>query len=120
VLLAAIMGLIVGIVVVSQTIYASTMDHIREFGTLKAMGASNRYLYSVIVKQAGISAVIGYALGMCFTYIIVYATRNGGAAILVPWEMSAAMLVLTLSMCVCASLVSVNKVTSIDPAMVFK
>jgi len=120
VLLAAVMGLIVGIVVVSQTIYASTVDHIREYGTLKAIGASNRYLYSVIVKQAGISAIIGYAIGMAISYAIVYVTRNGGAAILVPWQMVATMLVLTLTMCVCASLVSIRKVTTIDPAMVFK
>ena len=43
VLIAAVLGLIVGFVVVAQTIYATTMDHIREYGTLKAMGAPNSY-----------------------------------------------------------------------------
>jgi putative ABC transport system permease protein len=120
VLTAALMGLIVGIVVVSQTIYASTVDHIREFGTLKAIGASNRYLYAVIIKQAAISAVIGYALGMSISYCIVYATRDANAAILVPWQMAVCMFLLTLGMCIMASLVSISKVTSIDPAVVFK
>ena len=64
VLLAALLGLVVGFVVVAQTIYATTMDHLREFGTLKAMGAPNSYVYKVIIKQAAISAVIGYFLGM--------------------------------------------------------
>ena len=64
VLLAAVLGLVVGFVVVAQTIYATTMDHIREYGTLKAMGAPNGYVYKVIMKQAAISAVIGYGLGM--------------------------------------------------------
>jgi putative ABC transport system permease protein len=84
------------------------------------MGASNGYLYSVIVKQAAMSAVLGYAVGMCLTFVILYMVRNGEAAILVPWQMVAAMFVLTLAMCVCASLVSIKKLTSIDPAMVFK
>jgi len=51
VLLAAVLGLVVGVVVVAQTIYATTMDHIREYGTLKAMGATNGYLYRVICSR---------------------------------------------------------------------
>src|SRR5262249_5254656 len=62
VLLAALLGLVVGVVVVAQTIYATTMDHLKEYGTLKAMGANNGYLYRVILQQAVISAVIGYVL----------------------------------------------------------
>ena len=49
VLTAALMGLVVGVAVVAQTIYAATMDHIREYGTLKAMGATNGYLYRVLI-----------------------------------------------------------------------
>ena len=64
VLMAAVLGLIVGIAVVAQTIYATTMDHIREYGTLKAMGAPNRYVLGVIMQQAAIAAVMGYAIGM--------------------------------------------------------
>ena len=63
VLIAAGLGLIVGIVVVAQTIYAATIDHIREYGTLKAMGATNGYIYRIILKQALISALIGYPPG---------------------------------------------------------
>ncbi|MBI3663455.1 MAG: ABC transporter permease [Acidobacteria bacterium] len=120
VLLAAALGLVVGIVIVAQTIYATTMDHLREFGTLKAMGASNGYIYRVIIQQAAISAVMGYALGMVASVFIVRGSREGGAAILFPWELAVSMFFLTLLMCIGASLVSINKVTRIDPAMVFK
>jgi len=57
VLIAAVLGLVVGFVVVAQTIYATTMDHVREFGTLKAMGAPNSYVLGVIMEQAGILIV---------------------------------------------------------------
>jgi len=120
VLIAAGLGLVVGFVVVAQTIYATTMDHIREFGTLKAMGAPNSYVYKVIMKQAAISAVIGYVLGMIVSVFVVQASQKGGAAILMPAPMAVGMFFLTLAMCVGAALVSINKVTRIDPAMVFK
>jgi len=120
VLIAAGLGLVVGFVVVAQTIYATTMDHIREFGTLKAMGAPNSYVYKVIMKQAAISALIGYVLGMIVSVFVVQASQKGGAAILMPAPMAVGMFFLTLAMCVGAALVSINKVTRIDPAMVFK
>jgi putative ABC transport system permease protein len=120
VLIAALLGLVVGVVVVAQTIYATTMDHIREYGTLKAMGAPNSYIYRVIITQAGISAVVGYGLAMFVSVFIVHASRSGGAAILLPWQMAVGIFFLTLLMCVTAAVVSINKVTSLDPAMVFR
>jgi putative ABC transport system permease protein len=120
VLIAAALGLIVGFVVVAQTIYATTMDHIREYGTLKAMGAPNSYIYKVIMQQAAIAAVIGYVLGMIVSVFVVHGSEKGGAAILLPTPMAVGMFFLTLAMCVGAALVSINKVTRIDPAMVFK
>ena len=120
VLIAAALGLVVGFVVVAQTIYATTMDHIREYGTLKAMGAPNSYVYKVIMKQAAISAVIGYGLGMIVSTFVVRGSQAGGAAILMPPSMAVGMFFVTLLMCVGAALVSINKVTRIDPAMVFK
>jgi putative ABC transport system permease protein len=120
VLIAAGLGLVVGFVVVAQTIYATTMDHIREFGTLKAMGAPNSYVYKVIMKQAAISAVIGYVLGMIVSVFVVQGSQKGGAAILMPAPMAVGMFFLTLTMCIGAALVSISKVTRIDPAMVFK
>ncbi len=120
VLIAAVLGLIVGFVVVAQTIYATTVDHIREYGTLKAMGAPNSYVYKVIMKQAAISAAIGYGLGMIVSAFVVHGSEKGGAAILMPRSMAIGMFFLTLAMCVGAALVSINKVTRLDPAMVFK
>ncbi len=119
-ILAALMGLIVGVVVVAQTIYATTVDHIREFGTLKAMGASNTYIYKVIIKQAVMSAVLGYGLGISISVAIAFMSRGGGAAIMLPWQIAAGMLGLTILMCIGAAIISINKVTHIDPAMVFK
>jgi putative ABC transport system permease protein len=120
VLTAALMGLVVGVAVVAQTIYAATMDHIREYGTLKAMGATNGYLYRVLIEQAAWSAVLGYAFAMFAAHFIVEASEKGGALILLPPAMKIAMLVLAVFMCIAAALVSIDKVTRLDPAMVFR
>jgi putative ABC transport system permease protein len=120
VLLAALLGLVVGVVVVTQTIYATTMDHLREYGTLKAIGAPNSYVYRVILQQAGMSAVLGYVMGITVSLFVVHGAQQGGAAILLPWPMALLIFGLTLLMCAIAAAVSINKVTHLDPAMVFR
>lgn len=120
VLIAAALGVLVGVVVVAQTIYAATVDHIREYGTLKAMGATNGYIYRVIIMQAVISALIGYTVGISIALAVSYISQQGTTAVIVPWQLALGLLALTLVMCTAASLVSINKVTRLDPAMVFK
>jgi putative ABC transport system permease protein len=120
VLIAAALGLLVGVVIVAQTIYAATVDHIREYGTLKAMGATNGYIYRVITQQALLSGVAGYVIGITIALTISRASLEGTTAILIPWPMAAALAVITAGMCLVASIVSINKATRIDPAMVFR
>jgi len=67
-----------------------------------------------------ISAVIGYTFGMGVSAFVVSGSARGGANILLPGWMVATMLALTIVMCVTAAIVSVRKVTRLDPAMVFK
>jgi putative ABC transport system permease protein len=119
-LVAALLGLLVGTVIVGQTIYATTVDHIRDFGILKAIGASDSYVYSVIVQQAVISAAIGYLLGIGASFGVLCLSRVAGAMIVAPRELILGMFFLALAMCISASLISIHKVTRLDPAMVFK
>ena len=58
----ALLGTIVGTVIVAQTLYSSTKDHLNEFATLRAIGSSNRYIHKVIICQALLSAVIGFSM----------------------------------------------------------
>ena len=83
VLIAAVLGLLVGIVVVAQTIYAATVDHIREYGTLKAMGATNAlHLLRVIIVQAVISALIGYGSAWRSRQTAARGSQSGTTAII--------------------------------------
>ena len=63
---------------------------------------------------------VGVPVSMVVSWFVVRGSEKGGAAILLPWQMAVGMLGLTLVMCTGAALVSINKVTRLDPAMVFK
>lgn len=119
-LMGAALGLLVGMVVVAQTIYAATVDHLREFGTLKAIGAANRYIYRVIVEQAVLSASMGYAVAIVAASVVVNASHGGDALIVLSPAVAAALFGLAVLMCVAASVISIRKATQIDPAMVFR
>ncbi|MCA2971583.1 MAG: FtsX-like permease family protein [Acidobacteriaceae bacterium] len=119
-LMGAILGLLVGIVVVAQTIYAATIDHLKEFGTLKAMGATNGQIYQVIILQSALAAVMGYVFGISVALAIVGSTANTDLLIKLPWPVALGIFGLTLFMCMSASLLSIRKATTIDPAMVFR
>ena len=119
-LLGAVLGMLVGIVVVAQTIYSSTVDHLREFGTLKAIGAPNWVVYKVIVEQALISAVLGFCIGICIAIAICRASANSHISILLPPSVAGGFFVLTVVMCASAAVLSIRKAATIDPMMVFR
>jgi len=115
----AVLGLIVGVVVVAQTLYASTKDHLNEFATLRALGASSGYIVRVILVQAVLSAVIGYLIGMAQSLLIVWLSRDTQLVILVTPMLALALFLITLGMCMFSAISAIVKVTRIDPAMVF-
>jgi putative ABC transport system permease protein len=87
---------------------------------LKAMGATNFYLYRVILTQAVVSGVIAYVIGIIVSLIISRISMEGTLAIIVNWQLCLGLFVLTILMCSGASIVAIRKATTIDPAMVFR
>ena len=119
--LGATVAFIVGMVVVGQILYASVADHIREFGTLKAMGASNGVIYRIIIEQSLWMAILGYipSMGICLT-LGQWTQVTRGIMILIEPSTAAAVLLLTVVMCMGSAIFAVQKVTRVDPAIVFK
>lgn len=115
-----LMGIVVGAVIVSQTIYSSTIEHLREFGTLKALGAGNRTVYGIILQQAVWSGALGYLIGVAINFIIAELYTGGGQIVVQPWQLFAGDLGITIVTCISASLVSVRKAMQVDPMEVFR
>ena len=116
----ALLGAIVGTVIVAQTLYSSTKDHLNEFATLRAIGSSNLYIHKIIVSQALLSAVIGFALAATIGLIVVKTTAETALPILMTPELTACLFLLTVFMCVTSSIAAVVQVVRIDPARVFR
>jgi len=115
----AILGLLVGTVIVAQTLYSSTKDHLNEFATLRALGSSSGYIHKVILAQAGLSAVIGYVLGMIIALVVVVLSTHTALPIIMTPGLAVSLFLLTLFMCAISAVSAIMKVTKIDPAMVF-
>jgi putative ABC transport system permease protein len=118
--LTVFLGCLVGVVVVAQTLYTSTLEHLKEFGTVKAIGGSNADIYGILLKQAGIAAVIGFAIGAVPVVLVAPLTQAAGLRLIIPPPMIGIVAAGTLCLCAAASMVSFRKVAGIDPALVFR
>lgn len=115
----ALLGVLVGTVIVAQTLYASAKDHLAEFATMRALGSSSHYVYAVILTQAGLNAVFGYGLGMAIALSIVAFSEHTALPLVMTPALAALLFMLILAMCAISALSAIAKVTRIDPAMVF-
>jgi putative ABC transport system permease protein len=119
--LGAVVGIIIGMAIAGQILYASVSDHLKEYGTLKAMGASDWKIYGVIVEQALWMAVLGYIPSMVLCLGLgawTFATQ--GIIILITPGSAVAIFGITTLMCVSSAIFAIQRVTRVDPAMVFK
>lgn len=118
--LTVFLGCLVGIVVVAQTLYTSTMEHIKEFGTVKAIGGGNGDIYKILGKQATIAAIAGFFLGALMAYAIRPLIYKIDLKLVIPNELAIAVFFGAIALCLAASMISFRKVASIDPALVFR
>jgi len=118
--LTVFLGVLVGVVVVTQTLYTSTMEHIREYGTVKAIGGGNADIYRIIGKQALIAAVLGFAAGALQAYGVGMLVEKLGLRLTVPPIAIAATFAGAIVLCLAAAAISFYKVARIDPAIVFR
>jgi putative ABC transport system permease protein len=120
VVVTAVLGLIVGTVIISQTLYAVTNDHLSDYATLLAIGFSRFKLLVMIVIQATSLGTLGICLGsLLFTY-----AAEVSAATPIPLETTplifSGIVAMTLLSCVAASVISIRSVFRIDPIVVFR
>ena len=114
------LGILVGIVIVAQTLYTSAVEHIKEFGTVKAIGGSNLDIYRILGEQALVAAFLGFALGALFSYLARPLMAAIHLNVLLSPAFSAVVFAGTVLMCLGAALFSFRRVASIDPALVFR
>ena len=118
--LTAILAVLIGGAIVGQTIYAGTIEHLRDYGTLKAMGAQNTDINLVILTQAAVSAALGYAIGVVMTFAARGGIESAGVSMQLPLPLFVAVFAIIMTTCLAAAYISVRKVKTLDPVMVFR
>jgi putative ABC transport system permease protein len=117
---AALLGLLVGVVVVGQTLFALTESRLRELATLKAMGASNLELLSFVASQAAVLAVVGGAIGWALAVGMQQGVSLAGMTMALDGGVVGLGLGAIVVMCMAASVTSVRRVLEVSAAEVFK
>jgi putative ABC transport system permease protein len=118
---AGLLGFIIGVVIVSQSMYATTMENLDEFATLKAMGASRGFILRIVLTQALLFGAAGCVLGIALAIPSVRLTER----LFIPWIFTPRwftplVVAASLAMCGLASMVSIRKALSAEPARVFR
>jgi putative ABC transport system permease protein len=118
--ISVLLGFIVGAAIAGQTFYNFTLENLRQFGVLKAMGASNLILLRMILLQAVLVGSIGYGLGVGLTALFGFAMRDTILAFKFPWQLLLFSGAGVSLICIFAALISILKVIRLEPAIVFK
>ena len=118
--IAIALGFIVGTAVAGQTFYNFTLDNLRHFGALKAMGAGNGMLLRMIVLQSLMVGAIGYGLGVGLASTFGFLSSKTELAFKMPWQLLLMTAGAVLAICVMSAMLSIVKVMRLEPAMVFK
>lgn len=113
-------ALIVGFVIIGLTLYSAAIDRIRDYGTLKAIGATNGYIRRLIITQAMIFAVTGFIIGT----LLVEAFRNGianaGTIFNYPVWLRVAFFLVTVLIAFFGSSFAIRRIVKLEPAQVFR
>jgi putative ABC transport system permease protein len=116
-----LLGFLVGTAIAGQTFYLFTVENIRQFGALKAMGTSNRTILLMVLSQALNVGLVGYGVGVGlaagFGWWSGTTTR---LSFFMPWQVLALTAAAVFFIVLAASVLSIRKVLVVDPAIVFR
>lgn len=118
--ITVVLGFIVGVAIAGQTFYNFTLDNLRYFGTLKAMGASDGTLFRMIILQAATVGGIGYGIGVGAASVFGLLTGNTELSFYLPWQLLVFSATAVTLICAASSVLSIWKVIRLEPAIVFK
>jgi putative ABC transport system permease protein len=116
----AIMGFVVGAIIVYQILFADVSEHLNEYATLRAIGFRNGFVSGIVLQQAAILAVLGYLPGVAIVWWLYgKAAAATNLPLYITQERALTVFLMTLAMCALSALMAVRKVRRLDPAEVF-
>lgn len=118
--ITAFLGFLVGTAIAGQTFYNFTLENLRQFGALKAMGTTNTRIVAMILLQALIVGLLGYGIGVGLAAYFGWRVQGTELAFFTPWHLLPITAVAIVTICVLSSLLCVQRVIRLEPAIVFR
>ena len=116
----AIMGFVVGAIIVYQILFADVSEHLREYATLRAIGYRNRFVSGIVLQEAAILAVLGFIPGVAAAnWLYGKAAAATNLPLYMTQERATTVFLMTLAMCAISGMLAMRKVRKLDPAEVF-
>ena len=113
-------AIISGFFIIGLTMYSVTYDRIKDYGTLKAIGANSRYITALVVTQSFIYAIIGFSISLLLLIITKYGMAKAGLLINLSFPLLLFLFSVTLFISVASSFFSVSKLKKVEPSSVFR
>ncbi|HYV36509.1 MAG TPA: ABC transporter permease, partial [Gemmataceae bacterium] len=117
---AAALGLLVGAVVTSQTLYAATAASFKEYAVLRAMGIPRWRMASTVLAQSFWVGVAGVAVALPSVYILAFAADEMGAKVLLPWQLLVLSVSVTMVMAMGSGLMALRSLRLIEPVALLR
>ncbi len=115
-----VLGFLVGVIICYQILYADISDHLREYATLKAMGYRPRFFTGVVLEEALLLSLLGFLPALLLSEVLYQGLSSvTGLLLQLTVGRAAAVLGLTMIMCMVSGLLTIRKVLSADPAELF-
>ena len=118
--ITAALGFFVGTAIAGQTFYNFTLENLKQFGALKAMGATNLRIVGMILLQALVVGLLGYGLGVGLASFFGARSKGGELAFYTPWELLPITGGAIVLICILSSLICIRRVVVLEPAVVFR
>ncbi len=118
--IAIALGFFVGVAIVGQTFFSFIIDNMRYLGILKAMGASNKLLFQMILLQTFVVGVIGTSIGMGIASLTSILSKNSELAFYLPWQVPVITILATSLITLITLVTSLRRVLRIEPGIVFR
>lgn len=114
-----VFAMVSGFFIIGLTLYSSALDRLVDYGTLKAIGASNGFVSRLIFTQALLFALIGLSIALALLYLFKYGVAGAGLVIDIDMPLLLVLLGITLFMSLGGSLFAVVKISKLEPASIF-
>jgi putative ABC transport system permease protein len=118
--ITTLLGFLVGTAIAGQTFYNFTLENLKQFGALKAMGATNLRIVGMILLQAMVVGLLGYGIGVGLASLFGIGVKGTELAFYTPWQLLPITACAVVLICMLSSILSVRRVVVLEPAVVFR